>query len=150
MHETFSPGGPMTGRQVRDPLGAALDIVGDRWTLLVVRDLLRGNTRFNQLRESVVGIASNILSDRLTRLEAHGVLERHRYSDSPPRDEYVLTRKGHGLGAAVGALLLWGERSASHDLSLIDFQCGHEVALVYRCLACGWDTPRARLRIVEG
>lgn len=139
-----------TTEQARDPLGAALDIVGDRWTLLVVRDLLRGGTRFNQLRESVVGIAPNILSERLRRLERHGVIERRRYSASPPRDEYLLTRRGHGLGAAVGALLLWGERSARHDLSLIDFQCGHEVALIYRCPACAHDTPPSRLRIVEG
>lgn len=133
----------------RDPLGAALDVVGDRWTLLVVRDLLRGRTRFNQLRESVVGIAPNILSERLRRLEHHGVLERQRYSTAPPRDEYVLTRRGHGLGAAVGALLLWGE-AAQHDLSLVDLDCGHEVGLVYRCPECERDTPRSRLRIIEG
>lgn len=134
---------------VRDPLGAALDIVGDRWTLLVVRDLLRGHTRFNQLRESVVGIASNVLADRLRRLEAHGIVTRHPYSDAPPRAGYVLTPKGHGLGAVVGALLLWGERHAAHELSLIDMECGHDVALTYRCPQCGHDTPRSRLRIVE-
>ena len=137
-------------KQARDPLGAALDIVGDRWTLLVVRDLLRGHTRFNQLRESVVGIAPNILSQRLQRLERHGVVERRRYSAAPPRDEYLLTRRGHGLGAAVGALLIWGEHAAQHDLSLIDEACGHEVALLYRCPECERDTPRSRLRIVEG
>lgn len=136
-------------RHARDPLGAALDVVGDRWTLLVVRDLLRGNTRFNQLRESVVGIAPNILAERLRRLERHGIVERRRYSQAPPRDEYALTRRGHGLGAAVGALLLWGE-AAQHDLSLIDLECGHEVGLVYRCRECERDTPRSRLRIVEG
>lgn len=133
----------------RDPLGAALDVVGDRWSLLVVRDLLRGRTRFSQLRESVVGIAPNILAARLRRLERHGLVERRRYSDAPPRHEYVLTRRGHGLGAAVGALLIWGEAS-QHDLSLIDLACGHEVALVYRCPECGHDTPRSQLRIVEG
>lgn len=136
-------------RQARDPLGAALDIVGDRWSLLVVRDLLRGRTRFSDLRESVVGIAPNILSERLRRLERHGLLERRRYRENPPRDEYFLTRRGHGLGAAVGALLIWGE-GAPHELSLIDQRCGHEVALEYRCPECGLDTPRARLRIVEG
>lgn len=142
-------GRAMAEAPARDPLGAALDVVGDRWTLLVVRDLLRGQRRFSALRESVVGIASNILADRLRRLEAHGVVERRRYSDAPPRDEYTLTRRGHGLGAAVGALLIWGQ-AAEHDLSLIDLDCGHEVALVYRCPECDRATPRARLRIVEG
>ena len=136
-------------KHARDPLGAALDIVGDRWSLLVVRDLLRGNTRFGQLRESVVGIAPNILAERLRRLERNGVLVRRRYQEAPPRDEYVLTRRGHGLGAAVGALLIWGE-AAQHDLSLVDQACGHEVGLVYRCPECDRDTPRSRLRIVEG
>ena len=144
MQRTVSP-----REHTRDPLGAALDIVGDRWSLLVVRDLLRGHTRFSQLRESVVGIAPNILTERLRRLERHGVLERRRYNDAPPRDEYLLTRRGHGLGAAVGALLIWGE-AAQHDLSLIDLTCGHEVALVYRCPECERDTPRSQLRIVEG
>ncbi|MEE9277884.1 MAG: helix-turn-helix domain-containing protein [Dehalococcoidia bacterium] len=134
---------------VRDPLGATLDIVGDRWTLLVVRDLLRGRCRFNELRESVVGIASNLLADRLRRLEDAGVVQRRWYSDAPPRAEYVLTPKGHGLGIAVGALLLWGERYTQHDLTLIDGVCGHNVELVYRCPLCDRDTPRSQLRIVE-
>ncbi len=133
----------------RDPLGAALDVVGDRWTLLVVRDLLRGRTRFNQLRDSVVGIASNVLADRLRRLEANGIVDRRPYSVAPPRAAYVLTPKGHELGAVVGALLLWGERHATHELSLIDIECGHDVALAYHCPQCGHDTPRSRLRIVE-
>ena len=133
----------------RDPLGAALDIVGDRWTLLVVRDLLRGHARFNDLRSSVVGIASNILADRLRRLESAGVVTRRRYRAAPPRDEYVLTRQGHLLGIAVGALLLWGESFADHELTLIDAVCGHTVALGYRCPACDRETPPSQLRIVE-
>src|SRR5205823_2037416 len=94
----------------RDPLGAALDLVGDRWSLLIIRDLLRGRARFNDLHGSVVGIATNVLAARLRRLEEAGVVERHPYTASPPRDDYALTPKGHGLGVAVGALLLWGER----------------------------------------
>lgn len=139
----------MPRRQQRDPLGATLDLVGDRWTLLIVQDLLRGRSRFNELRESVVGIASNVLAVRLRRLEEAGVVVRRPYSQAPPRDEYLLTRKGHGLGVAVGALLLWGERHAAHDLSLIDEDCGHSVELAYRCPDCDRATPRSRLRIVE-
>lgn len=114
-----------------------------------MRDLLRGRSRFSELRESAVGIASNVLADRLRRLEGAGIVVRRSYSQAPPRDEYVLTPKGHGLGVAVGALLLWGERHAAHDLSLIDAACGHRVALAYRCATCDYDTPRSRLRIVE-
>ena len=98
----------MRRRQQRDPLGATLDLVGDRWTLLIVRDLLRGRSRFNELRESVVGIASNVLADRLRRLEEAGVAVRRPYSQSPPRDEYVLTRKGHGPRRGGGRLVAVG------------------------------------------
>lgn len=133
----------------RDPIGAALDLVGDKWTLIVVRDLLPGPRRFNELRDSVVGIASNVLTDRLRRLEAADLVERRIYMETPPRAEYRLTRKGHGLGLVVGALLLWGERHTEHDLTLIDQACGHDVELVYRCPSCDRHTPRSRLRIVE-
>ncbi|GMU39310.1 MAG: hypothetical protein AMXMBFR23_01760 [Chloroflexota bacterium] len=136
-------------RNSRDPLGAALDLVGDRWSLLIVRDLLQGRTRFSELRGSVVGIASNVLADRLKRLEAAAVIERRSYSIAPPRAEYFLTPKGHGLGLAVGALLLWGERYTAHELTIIDQACGHTVELVYRCPKCQHETPRSRLRIVE-
>ena len=137
------------GDAARDPLGAALDLVGDRWSLLIIRDLLRGRSRFGALRGSVVGIASNVLAQRLKRLEAAEVLHRRWYSQTPPRAEYILTPKGHGLGMAVGALLLWGERYTDHDLALIDLECGHRVELAYRCPDCETATPRGRLRIVE-
>ena len=133
----------------RDPLGAALDLVGDRWSLLIVRDLLRGRARFNDLQHSVVGIATNILAIRLKRLEEAGVVERRQYSGSPPRSDYALTRKGHGLGVAVGALLLWGERYTKHDLTLVDQRCGHPVQLAYGCPECRRETPRSHLRFVE-
>lgn len=140
----------MSPRRIsRDPLGAALDLVGDRWSLLIVRDLLQGRTRYGELRASVVGIASNVLADRLKRLEAAGVIERRWYTTAPPRAEYFLTPKGHGLGLAVGALLLWGKRHTDHELTIIDQACGHTVELVYRCPECQQQTPRSRLRIVE-
>ena len=76
------------GDAARDPLGAALDLVGDRWSLLIIRDLLRGRSRFSELRGSVVGIASNVLAERLKRLEAAEVVHRRWYSQTPPRAEW--------------------------------------------------------------
>ncbi len=139
----------MTSIQTRDSLGIALDIVGDRWTLLIVRDLLRGRTRFNQLRVSVVGIASNILTDRLRSLETNEIITRRPYGKSSSRDSYVLTKKGHHLVPVIGALILWGEHYGDASLGLIDSTCGHNVELLYRCSHCDHDTPRSRLRIVE-
>ncbi|HEY4669550.1 MAG TPA: helix-turn-helix domain-containing protein [Tepidiformaceae bacterium] len=136
-------------RKVRCPVAASLDLVGDRWTLQVVRELLRGHRRFSDLREAVEGIPSSILSGRLKALEESGVVVRRFYSDHPPRAEYLLTPKGHGLGVIVGALAAWGERYAEHDLSLVDRECGHGVNVVYHCPTCERLAPRNRIRIIE-
>ena len=139
----------MTRRIVRCPVAATLDVVGDRWSLLIVRDLLRGRNRYSQLRRSVEGITSSMLSDRLKTLEEQGMVERQFYSDHPPRAEYVLTAKGHALGVVVGALSAWGEQYTDHDLVLVDNECGHGVSVVYHRATCGREAPRSRIRIVE-
>lgn len=139
----------MVSRKVRCPVAATLDIVGDRWTLLIVRDLLRGETRFSELRRSVEGVTTSLLSDRLKLLEAEGIVVRHFYSDHPPRAEYLLTPKGHALGVVVGSLSAWGEQYTEHDLTLVDKECGHGVRVVYHCTTCGRSAPRSRIRIVE-
>jgi len=136
-------------RKVRCPVAISLDLVGDRWTLLVIRDLLRGHSRFNDLRETVEGVPASVLSDRLKMLEAAGVVTRRFYTDHPPRAEYVLTPKGHGLGVVVGALASWGEQHAEHDLTLVDRECGHGLQVVYHCPTCERRSPRSRVRMVE-
>ena len=90
------------------PVARTLDIVGDRWTLLVLRDLSLGHTRFNDLIESCSGISTNLLSDRLKKLDQRGLVERVFYSDHPPRAEYRLTEKGHDFGQVIHALYRWG------------------------------------------
>jgi DNA-binding HxlR family transcriptional regulator len=93
-------------------IARTLGIVGDRWTLLVLRDVVLGLHRFEQLLTSL-GVASNVLSDRLNRLVAEGILERVRYSERPERFEYHLTKKGRELGVALIALMQWGDRYIS-------------------------------------
>lgn len=90
------------------PVARALDVVGDSWTLLVVRELLAGATRFDEVVE-VLGIPRTTLTNRLAGLTAAGIVERRRYQDTPPRHDYVLTDKGRGLSGVVVALLQWGE-----------------------------------------
>jgi DNA-binding HxlR family transcriptional regulator len=92
------------------PVTKALEVVGDRWTLLIVRDLLRGGRRFQDCLSALPGIAPTILSDRLKLMEEHELVTRSFYSDHPPRAEYVLTDKGKELGGVVGALAAWGSR----------------------------------------
>lgn len=91
-----------------------LEIVGERWTWLIVRDAFLGLTRFEEFRASL-GIARNVLADRLNRLVDEGVFERVRYSDSPPRHEYRLTAKGRDLFTALNALRQWGDRYLSPE-----------------------------------
>jgi DNA-binding HxlR family transcriptional regulator len=92
------------------PVAGALDLVGDKWTLLVVRDLLRGKRRYGDLAASAEHIPTNILADRLRRLEQAGLVERKPYSERPPRYEYRLTRTGKELAPAVRSLAEWGLR----------------------------------------
>src|SRR3954451_19912611 len=93
-------------------IARALEIVGERWTLLIVRDVFLGKHRFDQLQESL-GIARNVLTDRLNRLVKEGILERVRYSERPDRFEYRLTPKGRDLQIALAGLRQWGDKYMS-------------------------------------
>jgi|SRR5437588_7286665 len=93
-------------------IARALEVVGERWTLLIVRDVFLGLRRFDELQESL-GIARNVLSDRLNRLVEEGILERARYSERPERFEYRLTRKGRELDIALSGLRQWGDKYLS-------------------------------------
>ena len=110
------------------PVAKTLEVIGDRWTLLVVRDLLRGTRRFQDLLGSLPGIAPNILSARLKLMEEHGLIKRSFYSDHPPRAEYALTDQGRELGMVVGALAAWGARHVHQRARLVHAGCGHPVS----------------------
>src|SRR3954462_12632302 len=92
------------------PLEAALERVGDRWSLLIVEGLLDGPRRFNELAAAVPGIAPNILTDRLRRLERERILVATPYQQRPPRMSYALTADGHDLASALRLLADWGAR----------------------------------------
>ncbi|PTY08019.1 transcriptional regulator [Opitutaceae bacterium EW11] len=89
------------------PIGSSLDVLGDRWTLLVVRDLFHGKSRFGEIAQSPEKIPTNILADRLVRLEEAGIIESKTYQENPPRYAYSLTRKGRELAPVLGALAFW-------------------------------------------
>lgn len=93
------------------PVARTLDVIGERWTLLVLRDLLlQGPRRFQDFQESLTGVAPNTLSARLKTLEAQGLVVRRPYSEHPPRLEYHLTEKGKSLGPVLKAMREWGQR----------------------------------------
>jgi DNA-binding HxlR family transcriptional regulator len=93
-------------------IARALEIVGERWTLLIVRDAFLGLRRFEQFQDSL-GIARNVLTDRLNRLVDEGILERVRYSERPERYEYRLTQKGRDLNIVLSGLRQWGDQYLS-------------------------------------
>ncbi len=102
----------MTARPDRYcPIARTLDIVGERWTFLILRDLvLDGPRKFQDLEKSLSGISPNTLSARLKTLEDNGIVERRFYSDHPPRAEYVITAKGMELRPVLRTLKAWGEK----------------------------------------
>ncbi len=92
------------------PVARALDVIGEKWSLLILRDLFReGPLRFQALQEGLPGIAPNTLSARLKLLEARGVIDMRLYENHPPRYEYFLTDKGRALRPVLKALYNWGE-----------------------------------------
>lgn len=93
------------------PVACALDLAGDKWTLLVVRDLLRGRKTYGELAASPEGIPTNILADRLRRMEACGLVAAMAYQKRPVRYVYALTEKGRGLQEVLSALARWGKRN---------------------------------------
>ena len=96
---------------MRCPIARTLDIVGERWTILILRDLVTGGPRkFQDFERSLAGISPNTLSSRLKRLEEAGIVERRFYEQHPPRAEYVLTEKGRELHPVLKTLFDWGQR----------------------------------------
>jgi DNA-binding HxlR family transcriptional regulator len=114
----------------------SLELVGERWTLLIVRDLIRGPARFQDLRTQLPGIPTRLLSERLKLMVEHGLVARTLYSDYPPRARYALTDKGRDLGLVVGALATWGSRHLRRRSGAVHTECGQPVDVVLHCSRC--------------
>ena len=99
------------------PVACTLDLLGDKWTLLVIRDLLLGKHTFKAFQASPEKIPSNILAERLKRLEHEGVVRRELYQERPPRYSYHLTAKGKDLAPVLQAMLTWGSTHVPGTLS---------------------------------
>src|SRR5919107_4412405 len=127
------------------PLAAALERVGDRWSLLVIEALLEGPRRFGELSGSVAGIAPNILADRLRRLEGERIVRAVPYSERPPRFTYALTDEGHELAGVLRLLADWGARGSAHAEPMRHALCGTPVEARLWCPTCARsvDEPEA-------
>jgi DNA-binding HxlR family transcriptional regulator len=131
----------------------ALELVGERWTLLILRDAFLGVRRFDDFQRSL-GVARNVLNTRLQRLVEAGVLERRRYQDRPERFEYRLTDMGLDLWPALVSLMQWGDRYLSGDagppLQLEHEGCGGTITIDRTCAACGATLGVRDVRVVAG
>src|ERR671935_1353408 len=131
-------------------IARALEVVGERWTLLIIRDVALGLYRFDQLLDNL-GIASNVLTDRLNHLVDEEILERVRYSERPERFEYRLTTKGHELGIALLALMQWGDRHlADKPPRIARRRSDRSPVSVHLIDADGEVVPLADLEVVPG
>ena len=106
------------------PVANTLDLIGDKWSLLVIRDLLLGKRTFGELLASPEGIPTNILADRLKRLEQAGVIESSAYQEHPPRYAYVLTAKGEALKEVLEVFVNWGKRFLPGTKTLQEVRMG--------------------------
>jgi DNA-binding HxlR family transcriptional regulator len=116
-----------------------LEVVGEWWSLLIIRDAFFGVRRFDDF-QARLGISRNILNQRLSHLVDHGVLERRPYRDNPPRSEYVLTEKGRDLWLVVNAIRQWGDKWAAPDGPPVRIRhqlCGRVAQVVAVCSHCG-------------
>jgi DNA-binding HxlR family transcriptional regulator len=130
----------------------ALEVVGDRWTLLVIRSAFEGVRRFDDFQETL-GIARNVLTDRLARLCDEGIMRRRRYQERPDRYEYRLTRKGVGLWPVMMSLLLWGDEHYAESgppLLIVHRGCGGHLAAGLVCDACDARLGPADIDAVPG
>ncbi|MER5176935.1 helix-turn-helix domain-containing protein [Streptomyces sp. NPDC002896] len=133
-------------------IARALEVVGERWTLLVVRDALYGVRRYNDFLVHL-GIPRAVLATRLQALTAAGILDKRRYQESPPRDEYVVTERGCALWPTLRSLGLWGREHFSDAEKLRIFRhaaCGTELGPYGECRACGTVVPVEDVEMLPG
>lgn len=120
-------------------IAGTLEVIGDRWTVLILRDAFRGVRRFDELQRDL-GIARNVLADRLGKLVDHGIMERRLYQTRPERYEYRLTAKGIDLSPALVALMRWGDKhlcgQTGPPLELVHEACGEALDQQFVCWGC--------------
>ena len=129
-----------------------LEVVGDRWSMLIIRDAFMGVTRFDQLQERL-GISRNILQQRLTKLVDEGVLARVPYSEHPPRYDYRLTDRGRDLWPVLTAMRQWGDRYAAPGgppVRVVHTACGATTDFDLVCRSCGAAVGARDVRAVPG
>lgn len=146
-----APGSPPASSDCS--IAAALGVIGDRWSLLILRDAFRGVRRFDHFVDDL-GVARNLLADRLAKLVDHGVLSKVPYQSGPVRYEYRLTHKGIELSPSLVSLMRWGDRHVTGaeraPIVLVHDRCGHPIDQVFVCWSCNSTVSPTQLRSRPG
>ena len=134
-------------------IARTVEIIGERWTPLILRNVFGGVTRFDAIQEDL-GIPRHVLTQRLETLIGHGVLERVAYQDNPPRYDYLPTEKGRGLGPILLAMLAWGDRwtagEAGPPVLVRHERCGQVAQAVASCSSCGEPLVAEEISLLPG
>jgi len=118
-------------------IAQTLNLIGDRWTLLIIHEILIGNCTFNEIKKALNGISSNLLSERLKNLEDQGLITSSLYSEHPPRYKYTLTESGQELEIVFNAMIIWGKNNLDKCYKkMVHSTCQHEVEITYYCPHC--------------
>ena len=126
-------------------IARALDVVGEKWSLLAIREVFLGSVRFNEIQENT-GAPKDILSDRLRKLVGAGLMERVRYLEHPPRFEYQLTPVGKDLFTAITVLREWGDRHCGEPPLVFRHKCGSVLETKLTCRACDQEVTERNVR----
>ncbi|WP_147804403.1 winged helix-turn-helix transcriptional regulator [Alkalicoccus halolimnae] len=131
-------------------IAQTLNLVGDRWTMLVLHEVLVGRETFNYMKQQLTGISANILSERLKHLEQLGLIESTLYSDHPPRHSYRPTESGQAFSKVFDSMLIWGRDHLDECYKkLVHTECQSEVAIDYYCACCEKRVSQEEVQPVE-
>jgi len=140
-------------QQLNCSIARTVSVLGERWTLLVLRQAFLRTRRFEDFQRAM-GVSRNVLADRLQKLVEHGILERRLYQERPARYEYRLTQKGRDLYPVIVAVMRWGDRHTAGDegppVVLVHERCGHRADPELVCAHCGEEIDAREMRAEPG
>lgn len=131
-------------------IAQTLNIIGDKWSLLIIHELAIGHETYKQIQESLGKIPTNLLSDRLKSLEEDGIVKSMLYQSHPPRYKYVLTESGRDLQGVFNSIILWGEKHLQKCYkTIVHKECGHKIEQRYYCPHCESIVSEDKIEVEE-
>lgn len=131
-------------------IAQTLNIIGDKWSLLILHQLLIGHDTYKEMQDNLEGVPSNLLSERLKSMEADELIERELYQTHPPRYKYSLTEKGYNLEDVFNSLILWGEKHlAKCYKKLVHRECRQGIVHRYYCSHCNKEIKSNEIDVSE-